>query len=333
MRKVLLAIVLAVAGGQICAQPAHAQSADSFYRGKTVTYVVATAPGGGYDTYGRLIARYLGQRLGGAKVIVQNVPGAGHIVGADEIYVARPDGLTIGTFNTGLLFAQLLKQQGVRFDLAKMSWIGKAASDPRVLVLSKTSGLKNWQELTDKSKPPFKFYVGGVGSAAYIDTKIAIEALHLNVEVIPGFNGNEGAMSMLRGETVGTIGSESSQRSFVSQGNGFFALALGGADPALPQAINFVQSDRDRRLLSLIKAESEIERLTAGPPEIAADRLTALRAAYAAALADPSLLADAKRLKLPIDPADGATTEKTVKNALDQSAETIALLAQVAKAQ
>lgn len=328
MRKVLLAVLLALVGTQ-----AHAQTADAFYRGKTLTYVVATAPGGGYDTYGRLIARYLGQHLGGAKVIVQNVPGAGHIVGADEIYVAGPDGLTIGTFNTGLIFAQLLGQQGVRFDLAKMSWIGKAASDPRVLVLSKNSGIKSWQQLTDKSKPPFKFYVGGVGSAAYIDTKIAVEALHLNVEVIPGFNGNEGAMSMLRGETAGTIGSESSLRSFVSQGNGFFALALGGGDQSLPQATNFVKTDRDRRLLSLIAAESEIERLTAGPPGIPADRLAALRAAYAQALADPSLLADAKRLKLPIEPADGPAVKKIVKSALDQSPDTVALLQQAAKAQ
>jgi tripartite-type tricarboxylate transporter receptor subunit TctC len=329
MRRLLLAVIPALAlGAQV-----GAQSAAPFYHGKTVTYVVATAPGGGYDTYGRLIARYLGQDLGDAKVIVQNVPGAGHMVGADEVYVARPDGLTIGTFNTGLIFAQLLKQQGVRFDLTKMSWIGKAASDPRVLVLSKSSGIKNWQELTDASKPPFKFYVGGVGSAAYIDTKIAIEALHLNVEVIPGFNGNEGAMSMLRGETAGTIGSESSLRSFVSQGNGFFALALGGGDASLPQASTFAKSDRDRRLLSLITAESEIERLTAGPPGIPPDRLAALRASYSKALTDPALLADAKRLKLPIEPADGPAVEATIKNALDQSPETIALLEKAAKAQ
>ena len=123
---------------------AYAQSAEDFYRGKVVTYIVATAPGGGYDAYARLISRYIGKYLAGAKVIVLNVPGAGHIVGADEVYVAKPDGLTIGTFNTALIFAQLLKQPGVQFDLAKMSWIGKAASDPRVLVIAKNSGIKSW---------------------------------------------------------------------------------------------------------------------------------------------------------------------------------------------
>jgi hypothetical protein len=326
-------LLIIIAALTLTAAAARAQSADAFYGGKTVTYVVATAPGGGYDTYGRLIARYLGKSLANAKVIVQNVPGAGHMVGADEIYVAKPDGLTVGTFNTGLIFAQLLKLPGVRFDLANMSWIGKAASDPRVLVISKASGIKSWEELTDKSKPPFKFYVGGVGSAAYMDTKIAIEALHLNVAVIPGFNGNEGEMSMLRGETVGTIGSASSLRSFVEQGNGFFALAMGGtANNSLPQANNFVETDRDRRLISLIAAESQVERLTAGPPGIPPDRLALLRDAYSKTLADPALLADAKRLNLPIEPADGPTTENIIKGALNQTPETVELLRQAAKA-
>lgn len=331
MRKLLIAAIPALL---LASAQAHAQTAEAFYKGKTVNYIVATAPGGGYDTYGRLIARYMGKYLANAKVIVQNVPGAGHIVGGDELYIARPDGLTIGTFNTGLIFAQLLKQQGVKFDLAKMSWIGKAASDPRVLVLSKNSGIKNWQELTDASKPPFKFYVGGVGSAAYIDTKIAVRALHLNVQIIPGFNGNEGAMSMLRSETVGTIGSASSLRSFVDQGNAFYALALGGAPgAAVPQAADFVKTDRDRQLISLVKAESEIERLTAGPPGIPPDRLTLLRSAYSQTLADAAVLADAKRLGLPIEPADGPSTESIIKNALNQSPETIAFLAEIAKSQ
>ena len=331
MRRLLLAAAPALL---LTSSQAHAQSAEAFYKGKTLSYIVATAPGGGYDTYGRLIARYMGKYLADAKVIVQNVPGAGHIVGGDELYVARRDGLTIGTFNTGLIFAQLLRQQGVKFDLGKMNWIGKAASDPRVLVLSKNSGIKNWQELTDASKPPFKLYVGGVGSAAFIDTKIAAEALHLNVQIIPGFNGNEGAMSMLRGETVGTIGSASSLRSYVEEGNGFYALALGGSPSAsVPQAADFVKTDRDRQLISLVKAESEVERLTAGPPDIPTDRLALLRSAYSQTLADPALLADAGRLKLPIESADGPSTENIIKNALNQSPETIAFLAEAAKAQ
>src|SRR4029077_12338523 len=85
------------------------------FKGKTITYIVATSPGGGYDTYGRLISRYLQKYLPGSRVVVRNVPGAGHIVGANTIYAAKPDGLTIGMFNTGLIYDQLIKRQGVLF--------------------------------------------------------------------------------------------------------------------------------------------------------------------------------------------------------------------------
>ena len=330
MRRLLFAIASVLT----LTVAAYAQSAEDFYKGKTVTYIVATAPGGGYDTYGRLLAHYMGKYLSDAKIVVLNVPGAGHIVGTDELYVAKPDGLTIGTFNMGLVYAQLLKQQGIQFDLAKMNWIGRAEVDPRVLMLSKRSGIKSWQELTDMSKPPLKFYVGGVGSAAYIDTRIAIQALHLNVEIIPGFNGNEGEMSMLRGETIGVIGAESSLRSFVTQGEGFFAMEMGGSGTSgLPQASDFLTTDRDRKLMSLITAESQMERLTAGPPNIPADRLAFLRKAYMETLADPALLSDAKRQDLPIVPANGDETEKLVKVALDQSPATIKFLAEAAGSQ
>ncbi|MCL6594027.1 MAG: hypothetical protein K6T31_08635, partial [Alicyclobacillus sp.] len=122
--------------------PAQASSATpapdfAFYNGKTVTLVVATGPGGGYDTYGRLLATYMQKYLPGSTVIVKNVPGAGHIVGANYIYEAKPDGLTLGTFNTGLIISQLTQEKGIKFDLRKFTWIGNAAADTRVLILRK----------------------------------------------------------------------------------------------------------------------------------------------------------------------------------------------------
>ena len=106
-----------------------------FFVGRTITYIVATNPGGGYDTYARLIARHLERHLGGARVVVKNVPGAANIVGANELYAASPDGLTLGTFTIGLVYSQMVGEPGVRFDLGRLSWIGKAATDPRVLTV------------------------------------------------------------------------------------------------------------------------------------------------------------------------------------------------------
>src|SRR3954467_1770259 len=128
----LLAGIMAVVA---TASPASAQAGADFYKGKTVTYVAATSPGGGYDLYGRLVAEFMQKHLPGSTFIVKNVPGAGHLVGTNTIYASKPDGLTIGTFNTGLLYNQLMATEGVRFDLTRMSWIGKAGSDPRMLTV------------------------------------------------------------------------------------------------------------------------------------------------------------------------------------------------------
>jgi len=141
------------------APAAAADSVADFYKGKTVTYIASTSPGGGYDQYGRLVAEFMQKHLPGSIFVVKNVPGAGHIVGANTIYASKPDGLTIGIFNTGLIYNQVLGAAGVKFDLGKMSWVGKAASDPRVITVGTSSPIKTFKDLQD-SKQTVNFAVG-----------------------------------------------------------------------------------------------------------------------------------------------------------------------------
>ena len=309
------------------------ETAQDFYKGKTISYIVATSPGGGYDSYGRLVARYMNKYLPGSKIIIRNMPGAGHVIGANTIYASRPDGLTIGTFNTGLIYLQLLQESGVRFDLAKMSWIGKAASDTRVLVLSKTSGVKNIQELFDRSRPPLKLFAAGVGSAGYIDTRLAIAAIHLNVQLIPGYNGSEGTMSMLRGETrAPSARNPRTRSSSMTATASMHWRPVARGSSKIPQADQFAKDDNARRLLKMIAAESDVARLTAGPPGIPADRLELLRTVYMKALADPQLLADAKKMDAPIAPANGEHVQQVITTALQQTPQNLQLLTQAVKA-
>lgn len=304
-------------------------AARAFFRGKTITYIVATSPGGGYDTYGRLVARYMSKYMPGTKIIVRNLPGAGHVIGADTIYAAKPDGLTIGTFNTGLIYMQLLQAPGVRFDLTRMSWIGKAASDPRVLVMSRKSGVTNLRQLLDPSTPPTVLFAAGMGSAGYLDTRLAAVAIHLNVRLIPGYGGSEGTMSMLRGETEGTIGSESSYAQFVKQGEGSYLLQFGGPRGGpIPHAMPFAATPDARKLLSLIAAESEVSRLTAGPPGIPADRLELLRRVYLEALADPGFQAQARKMDAPVEPMGGRQVQEVIDQALQLPPSSLELLRQ-----
>ena len=143
---------LLVVLGATLATSVDGASADEFYKGKTITYVVATSPGGTFDTLARLIGRHVEKQFG-TTVLMRNVPGTGHIIGANTVYSAKPDGLTIGAFNRGLIYTQLLSQAGVKFDLEKMSWIGKAVSDTRSLVLGTNSGFKNFEELPPRRSP------------------------------------------------------------------------------------------------------------------------------------------------------------------------------------
>ena len=295
-----------------------------FYKGKTVTYIVATAAGGNYDTYGRLVADFMQKHLPGSKFVVKNMPGAGHIIGANAIYASKPDGLTIGTFNTGLIYGQLIGQ--IKIDLTKMSWVGKAASEPRVFLISTKSPIKSFEDL-QKSKEPVNFASSGVGSASYVETRMLIDALKLPIKIIPGYSGTEGEMAMRRAEVSGTIGSRSSFDGFVKNGYGRFIAQIGGKDKDVPQLSSLVTDPNGRTMISLIASQGEIARLTAGPPNIPKERLEALRGAYKKAMEDKDLKARVAKLGIPLDPDYGDDVLRQVKAAINQSPETIALLA------
>ena len=217
--------MLTVAAAIVCA-PVLASISD-YYRGKNVTYIVATNAGGGYDAYARLIGGYLEQYLNADHVIIRNVPGAGHIVGANTLARSKPDGLTIGTFNAGLIYGQLQGKKVMRFDLRDFGWIGKAAGEPRAIIVSVKCPIKTMQDLVAAEEPVI-FAGAGIGSASYADTRLLSEALGLNIKIIPGYGGTEGEMAMMRGEICGQVASTSSVQGFVDAGHASYILTVGG---------------------------------------------------------------------------------------------------------
>ena len=314
-------IVAALASGA-----AQAQTGADFYKGKTVTYIVSTAPGGGYDLYGRLVAEYMQKHLPGSTFVVKNMPGAGHMIGANTIYSSKSDGLTIGTFNTGLIYNQLINADGVKFDLTKMSWIGKAASEPRVFVVgAQQSQLKTFKDIIE-SKESLNFATSGIGSSNYVEINSLTNILKLPVKVLTGYNGNDDQLAMRRGETVGGMGSRSSFENFVKNGYGRFIAQIGGKQTDIPQLRDYIKDPNGLTFVALIQSQGDIARLTAGPPGIPADRLAALRDAYKKALEDKELLAKIEKLGVPVDPAYGDDVLELIKEALDQKPEVIAVV-------
>ncbi len=321
---------LSLAGGLMVASiatPALAQGGADYFKGKTVTYINATAPGGGYDLYGRLVAEYMQRYLPGSTFVVRNLPGAGHLVGTNTIFASRPDGLTIGTFNTGLIYNQLVGLPGIKFDLTKMSWIGKATTEPRAIVIAQQSPIKTFAAL-QAHKEPLNFATSGIGSANYVESTMLASALKLPAKILTGYNGNDDQLAMRRGEIVGTIGSRSSFEQFVKNGYARIVAQIGGNDPDAPQLRDLIKDPAALALIALVQSQGDIARLTAGPPGIPQDVLDALREAYRKALEDKELQEKAAKLERPVEPGYGDDVRNAIVTALKQPPETVALLTQ-----
>ena len=325
MKQFRTCLAAAFAALSLSGLSARAQDGAAFYNGKTVNYIVATAPGGGYDSYGRLVAEFMQKYLPGSTFVVRNMPGAGHLIGANAIYASKPDGLTLGTFNTGLIYNQIVANEGVKFDLNKYSWIGKAASDARVFAIAAQAPIKTWQDLVS-SKETVNFATAGVGSASYVETVILTKSLGLPIKMQTGYNGSDDQLAMRRGEIVGSIASRSSYDQFIKNGYGRYIAQIGGHDNDTPQLKTLLKDTRGLELLALIESTSEIARLTAAPPGVPPAQLAALRDAYRKAMEDKDLQARAEKLERPVEPLYGDDIARMIGAALKQTPETVSLL-------
>jgi len=301
------------------------QAITGYYEGRNVTYIVATNAGGGYDAYARLLGGYLEKHLNADHVIIRNVPGAGHLVGANTLARSRPDGLTIGTFNAGLIYGQLAGNEALRFDLRELGWIGKAAGEPRAVVVSSECPIKTMDDLLAADEP-IVFAGAGIGSASYADTRLLSEALDLKIRIIPGYEGTEAEMAMMRGEICGQVASTSSVQGFVDAGYGAYLLSVGGSIDGVPNAMEFATDERGRRIVQLVSTMAALGRVSAAPPGTPQEQLDALREAYRTALEDPALRAEARTKGRPIDPAYGDDVKQLVAAALDQTPATIEII-------
>lgn len=304
---------------------AQAQTGADFFKDKTVTYVVATAAGGGYDVYGRLTAEFMQRHLPGSTFVVSNRPGAGHLVGANFIAASKPDGLTLGTFNTGLIYGQLTKADGMRFDMGELTWIGKMASDPRVIVMAEHTPVMTVADMIG-SKETLLFPTTGPGAAGFVEMSMLLKAMNVNHRLLTGYDGNANVLAMRRGEAHGHIGSRSSWDEFRKQGNVRMIAQIGGSDKDVPQLRDLVKDPKVHTIISLIESQGEISRFTAGPGKIPADRVEALRTAFRKATEDKELLARVEKMDRPLQPAYGEDVARMIKKALEQTPETIAVL-------
>ncbi len=303
-----------------------------FYKDKVVTIVVPTKAGGGYDAYARMTARYLRKHLPGSTVIVKNVPGAGHIIGANEVYLCKPDGLTFGMGNfKGLLFTQIAGLPGIKFDLGKYSWLGNAASEPQVMIVDKQSPFKTFKDLKDSPRP-VKMGASGVGSSSYNYSLMVGKIAGINFKMIPGFSGSEADMAMLRGEIDGQVGAFDNLRPMIEGEGSRVVLVISKKKAQFPNAsmISDFVTPSNQGLINLMLAMAELGRPIAAPPKIPAGRLKVLRDAIDKTFKDQELLAYSQKVKLPINFTPAEETRKMFVDALNQSPDVVKLVKELA---
>ncbi|MEE8517015.1 MAG: tripartite tricarboxylate transporter substrate-binding protein [Alphaproteobacteria bacterium] len=327
----ILTIGALMAGAVAFSSPATAATGADYYNGKTVTWIVATGTGGGHDYYARLFARHMEKALPGSTFVVKNRPGAGHVIGANLINAAKPNGLTIGSFTTGLIYAQIQKLRGIRFDLSKMSWIGKGASDVRVISVAHNSEYQTWQDVLN-TKRKLKFSASGVGSGSYNDSFLIGEAFGFPYRIIVGYQGPESALGMLRGETDALVGGLSSGMNYVRAGQTKIILQFGNLMKGVPNAIDQAKTDQQKILGRMLTLYGKLSRIVTGPPNIIPDRLAALRAAYVTAATSKAAIAEAKKSFRVIDHADGKQTTNLVNAMLNQPPQILDMLTALNKA-
>jgi tripartite-type tricarboxylate transporter receptor subunit TctC len=319
MKLKLALLALAALPLSVWAQP---------YAGKTVTIVVGYKPGGGYDRTARILARHLPNHIPGKPaIIVQNMPGANSLIAANHVYnVARPDGLTIGTFNRNLPLAQLLKVDGVKFDMTKFAWIGSAASESTILAIRTDLPYRTLEDLKKADKP---IIIGATGPGAntYDFPLLLKELLGFNFKVVSGYSSSSDIMLAIeRKEVDGRAGSFSSIRPFIDRKLVRPMLRARASEPGienLPVDETLAPNARAKAIMALRSAPEVIGRPYVMTPGTPPEMLRTMREAFVKAIADPALVAEAKKAKAELEYVSGDEAVKVMKEVLDQPEDVI----------
>ena len=314
-----IAISAAAAASSARAQDAVA----NFYHGKTVTIVVGTSAGGGYDTYARLIARHMSQHTPGAPTfIVSNMPGAGSNLSAGYVYnVAPKDGTYIAALFSGAPLEPLIGSIAVQADPSKYRYLGSANNDVYVCVARKDAAVKRFDDLFTTP-----LLVGATQSSPTSDFPSALSGvLGARFSQVRGYPGSrEIGLAIDKNEVQGACGfawasiSVSNPEWFAPNGTmNILAQTASTTRPDLdrrgvPSAMSFAKTDDQRRELDLFFSQEVFSRPYVMAPDVPPERVAAMRKAFAETLADPDLLAEAKQANLEVSPVSGEDVQRLI---------------------
>ena len=335
VRRIARWITVALLAACACA-PARAQSVEEFYAGKTITLAIGFTPGGGYDLYGRLVARHLGKHIPGKpNIIAQNMPGAGSLRAAQHLYsVAPKDGTALATFGRQMGITPLLNP-AAQYDGTKFNWLGSVTNEVSTCVTWNTSPVKAWGDLL---KHEVTFAGDGPGADPDVFANLYNNVFNTKIKIIAGYRGtNPMILAMERKEVDGFCGlswSTVKSRHMAWYKNKTMNVLVQAAlkkeadIPEVPLALDLATTEEQRQVLKVFLYGQEMARPFAAPPGIPADRRAALLAAFEKMLKDPEFLAEIKKLNVDLNPISGAAIDQmlkelyaTPKNVLERAAQ------------
>jgi tripartite-type tricarboxylate transporter receptor subunit TctC len=304
MRKSAIVSVLllsAVLGFDL--SPAAAQSVADFYKDKQVKIIIGNPAGGDYDLGGRILARHLGNHIPGhPTVIVQNMPGASTVTATNYLYGKAPrDGTVIGSFSRNIASQAVIGKMNIDADPRQFNWLGGSSLPSRVCTVSGKSGVKSPEDI-------FKREVIVAGSGAGSSLSIVPTALNnllgSKFKVVEGYKGSNDAMLALeRGEVEGICHThgvfQSHHAQMVKDGVLKILFHVEEADfqedTGVPSIYKFATTEKQKQMLRFLFSSTEFGRPYVAPPGVPADRVAALRQAFADALKDPALIEEARQ--------------------------------------
>ena len=297
---------------------------EGFFQGKTIRIIVGFSAGGGFDAYSRTIGRHIGKYIPGSPtVLVENMAGAGSMIAVNYTYnQAKPDGLTIGNWIGGLVLQQYLGAKGVSFDAQKFEWVGSPVRINNICAFTKKSGITSLDKWL-QSKALVKIGAEAAGSTTADIPRLLMKYTKLPIQLIEGYKGvADVRLATESGEVAGFCssweGTKTSWRSVLDAGEGSVVLqATPKPHPEhqkVPLAVDQIASKEGRELFNLVvhNAGGTINRLYSLPPGTPKDRVRILQKAFQDTLKDGEFLAEAKKVRLDIDPLSGEDIEKAV---------------------
>ena len=302
------------------ASEAPAADACAALEGETITLVVPYSPGGGYDSYARLIGPTLGEKVG-ATVVVENQPGAGGLLALNNLLTADADGTTLAIMNgIGAGGASIAGAEGAAFALDELSYIGRVAGDAQMIVSAGDGPYETWDDVVAAEE--FRFGSTGPGASDFVTPSLLISVFDLNAELVTGFEGSsEVELSLLQGDVDAMSGQLDSRQAALESGDQQ-ALVTFDREPAeiAPDTPTVLELDLTPEQEELIEAHLnllDVGRPLVGPPDIDADALECLRTGLEETVTDPELVEEAETTERPFNYLSGEELEVAISGLLD----------------